>query len=179
MFTKALIRNTAIAVVVAAGVVGAVVFAVSRGDTEPAQASDKPSAEESAIPAPVVEWADAWNNGDPEQLGALYTDDATYTDHAFDASFTGAGGVVEWATITASSIENLNVELVSATTDGQEIEVQWIFSGSIAGAPESFSVDARTVHAIDGDLIAQTDDYYSLPDVLEQSGLPADIDLTS
>ena len=179
MSTSARIRNSVIAVTVAAtGVAGAVAFSASRDDAEPVQATSDVTVGEAEIPATVLDWADAWNSGEPELLGALYTDDAVYTDHAFDASFTGADGVAEWATITASSIEDLNVELIGATTDGDEVEVQWTFSGTIANAPEPFSVEARTVHTIEEDRIAQTDDFYSLPEVLEQSGLPADIDLT-
>ena len=138
------------------------------------RASERRCADERRIPRVVERWEAAWNSGDPHQLSRLFTADARYTDHAFGATFTGREGVRQWAEITARSVGDARIDVESATRRGRSVEIHWTFSGQLVGAPDAFSVPARTVLHLRGNRIASNDDYYELAEVLRQSGLPAD-----
>lgn len=128
------------------------------------------------IPDIAAEWAQAWNNADPQQLAALFTDDARYTDHAFGPTFTGRDGVANWAAITGEGVTGLTVTITSAFQDDDQVAVRWTFDGHVAGAPKPFSVPVATILQLRDDKIASCDDFYNLAAVLRQSGLPADTD---
>lgn len=130
------------------------------------------------LPRTAVRWASAWNSGEGQRLAALFTTDARYTDHAFGATFTGRDGVATWVSITNDSIDNAHVDVLSAFRAGNQVAIQWAFSGTLIGAPSPFSVPAVTILHLRKGKIASDDDYYNLADLLHQSGLSADTDLT-
>ncbi|GAB7048366.1 nuclear transport factor 2 family protein [Catenuloplanes indicus] len=125
-------------------------------------------------PRIVKDWLAAWNAGDGKRLGALFTKDGRYTDHAFGPVFVGPAGVEQWVANTYGGIDGVHGDLRWAERHGDEIVFGWTFSGHIKGAPKAFKVPAVTVLKIRGSKIASNDDYYSFADVAAQSGLPAD-----
>nr|WP_052479049.1 nuclear transport factor 2 family protein [Kibdelosporangium sp. MJ126-NF4]CEL21747.1 hypothetical protein [Kibdelosporangium sp. MJ126-NF4]CTQ92527.1 hypothetical protein [Kibdelosporangium sp. MJ126-NF4] len=135
------------------------------------------------VPRIVQQWANAWNKGDAAALGALFTQDGTYTDHAFQASFTGPAGVRQWVAITTDSIKPLKVTVASAFRSGDHVSVTWTFSGTFTDnspfepphnpAGRSFSVPATSVFTLRHDRIKSVADFYNLADLLRQVGLPA------
>jgi steroid delta-isomerase-like uncharacterized protein len=133
------------------------------------------------VPRVVRQWADAWNNGSPERMAALFTDDGTYEDHAFQVAFHGKDGVAQWVSITTGAIDETHVEVTRAFRGGDRIAVEWTFSGKntaggLAGLPptgKSFSVPAVSIFEMEGNEIRRVDDYYNLADLLRQVGLPS------
>jgi steroid delta-isomerase-like uncharacterized protein len=140
----------------------------------PAVAAAVDRTAEQRLPRIATEWADAWNSGDPRRLADLFAEDARYTDHAFDAVFTGRDGVAQWATITAQGVTDATVEIRTAFRKGRSVAISWTFTGRLAGAPAPFSVPAVTLLELRGGEIVTDEDFYDLSDVLRQSGLPAD-----
>ncbi|SER94069.1 nuclear transport factor 2 family protein [Actinokineospora terrae] len=135
------------------------------------------------FPRIVEQWADAWNRGDANALSALFTADGTYTDHAFQASFTGRAGVKQWVELTKRAITPLHATVHTAFRSGDQVAVTWTFSGTSTDqnpftppnnpAGRSFAVKATSVFTLHRDHIATADDYYNLADLLRQVGLPA------
>lgn len=121
-------------------------------------------------------WAEAWNGADPERLGALFTEDGTYTDQAVGVTMHGREQVSGWKARTDQFIADVHAAVGAAHRADGCIIVESIYSGQIKGAPAPFAVPMATVLdlGLDGALIAADRDYYSLNAVLAQSGLPAD-----
>lgn len=122
----------------------------------------------------VSRWESAWSNNQPDQMAALFTPDATYTDLAFGATWQGKAEIAEWVTKTHSVIEDTRAQVSSSFGTDAQIAVQWIFSGLMPGAATPFAVPAVTILELRGALIASDTDYYNLADLLKQSGLPAE-----
>lgn len=158
------------------------------GTPDASAARGVPAAEDKAravgqgsAPRVVRQWAAAWNTGSPEDMAALFTEDGTYEDHAFQAAFQGRDGAAQWISITNASIDDAHVEIHEAFRGGDRIAVQWTFSGKntaggLAGLPptgKSFSVLAVSIFEMEGNKIRRVDDYYNLADLLRQVGLPS------
>jgi hypothetical protein len=124
------------------------------------------------FPAVAVDWAAAWNSGDPQRLADLFVaDGARYTDHAFDVTSTGRAGVAAWLTETDQKIDKPAITINGAFTFGNQTVISWTFSGQVWGAPTPFSVPVVTFLGLRGHQIVIDDDYYSKAEVLRQSGL--------
>jgi hypothetical protein len=119
-------------------------------------------------------WAEAWNGTDPELLGALFTEEGTYTDQAVGVTMSGREQVSGWKARTDLFIADVHAAVGAAHRADGRITVESIYSGHIKGAPAPFAVPMATILDLDGALIAADRDYYSLNVVLAQSGLPAD-----
>lgn len=117
-------------------------------------------------------WAEAWNGTDPERLGALFTEDGTYTDQAVGVTLRGREQVGGWKARTDLLIADVHAAVGGAHRADGRVTVESIYSGHIRGAPTPFAVPMATILDLDGPLIAADRDYYSLDAVLAQSGLP-------
>ncbi|MGW9453403.1 nuclear transport factor 2 family protein [Streptomyces sp. NPDC055632] len=145
--------------------------AVLIGSTGTAQAA-QPSTDH--LPKSVRSWSAAWNGTDPTALGALFTTDGTYTDHAIGATMTGREQISGWKARTDAMIEDVHVTVQAAWRDGGHcITIQAVYAGHIKGAPKSFSVPLATLLDTNGHQITADQDFYNLAEVLAQSGLPA------
>ncbi|MFI5783463.1 nuclear transport factor 2 family protein [Nocardia sp. NPDC051570] len=164
------IRRSAVTAVAVAAVGLAGVSALTACGSDK---SDKPQAQ--GNPAIATDWEAAWNNSDPQRLAALFTtDDSRYTDHAFDRTYHGHDGMVEWASNTKKFIPGASIKVNDAFGGADKVAINWTFSGQLAGAPKPFSVPAVAVLQLRGNQIVSDDDYYNFADVVRQSGLPAD-----
>ena len=108
----------------------------------------------------------------PEALGALFTADGTYTDHAISVTMTGREQISGWKARTDSMIDDVHVT-ITAYRAGDHVTIEAVYAGT-SRAPRSRSPSrwppcSRPVARITSD-----QDYYSLSSVLAQSGLPAD-----
>ncbi|MEV8373442.1 nuclear transport factor 2 family protein [Kribbella sp. NPDC056861] len=161
--------KTAVAVSVATVGVGAVAV------TAPASAQ---------VPAAVVvashsksivgQWESAWTKNQPAKMAALFTRDAVYTDLAFGAEWHGQAEIGNWVTKTHAVIKNTKVTVHSSFSSGNQIAIEWTFSGVMPGATKPFAVPATTIIKLRGEKIVSNSDYYNLAALLKQSGLPAD-----
>ncbi|MFC6089675.1 ester cyclase [Saccharothrix lopnurensis] len=177
------------AVVLAAVLGGAVAGAAPAPAPAPAPASVPVSApgahhDHAHRSTPIAdEWAAAWNTNSPERMAALFTDTGSYTDHAFQATFTGKDGVAGWVANTHASIEDPRVEIVDAFRSGDRVAVRWEFSGTDIGSfaehlpptGKSFTVPVLTHFELKNGKIARCEDYYNLADLLRQVGLPSGV----
>lgn len=139
------------------------------------------AANQRPVPKVVEQWTAAWNDGSPEQMASLFTEDGVYEDHAFQVAFQGRDGVAQWVSITNSSLNDTHVEVTKAFRCGNRIAVQWTFSGTdsasgLGGQPptgKSFSVPAVSIFEMKGNKFQRVDDYYSLADLMGQLGHPS------
>ncbi|GAA0589990.1 SnoaL-like domain-containing protein [Kribbella sandramycini] len=133
-------------------------------------------------PRIVQQWANAWNTADPVAMSKLFARDGTYTDHAFQASFTGPAGARQWGEITRRAISPLKVTIHDTIVDGDRIAITWTFSGTFTThhpfapynpAGKSFAVPATTILTLHHHRLTSAADYYNLADLLRQLNLPA------
>ncbi|WP_328606626.1 nuclear transport factor 2 family protein [Amycolatopsis sp. NBC_00345] len=127
-------------------------------------------------PEIAAKWDAAWNNADPKAVSELFVKDgARYTDHAFQKTSNGTDGVTAWAARTHQYVHNAGLKVTNSFAGGDQVTLQWTFTGQMEGAPKPFSVPAVAVLKMQGDKIVSDDDYYSVADILKQSGLPANM----
>ncbi|MEU8976111.1 nuclear transport factor 2 family protein [Streptomyces monashensis] len=127
-----------------------------------------------SLPKVVTDWACAWNGTDPQELGNLFTANATYTDQGLGVTFTGRQQISGWKARTDSLIDNVHVTVNAAHRDGNHITIEAVYAGHIKGAPKPFAVPMATLLDLNGPQITSDQDYYAINRVLAQSGLPAD-----
>ncbi|MBP0460362.1 nuclear transport factor 2 family protein [Streptomyces montanisoli] len=154
--------TTLVCAVAASAALGATAFAAPHGGRHHRQGI-------------AAAWAAAWNGTEPEALGDLFTARATYTDQAIGVTLHGRKEIAGWKTRTNSLIENAHVTVHATHRAGQHLTIEAVYSGHLKGAPKPFAVPMATLLELHGHhLIASDQDYYSLNQVLAQSGLPAD-----
>ena len=120
------------------------------------------------------EWAAAWNSADQSRLAALFTTDGTYTDLAVGKSFEGHAAITGFKAGSDALIADLNLEILSAFGDDEQLAIESVYSGHFRGAPHAFAVRGTTTLRMRDELILTNTDNYSLTTVLTMSGLPAD-----
>ncbi|WP_020389256.1 nuclear transport factor 2 family protein [Kribbella catacumbae] len=135
------------------------------------------------MPRIVHQWADAWNTANPTAMSKLFDQRGVYTDHAFQASFTGPAGAKQWVELTKASISPVKITVHDTISAGDRIAVTWTFSGTFTervpftppykATGKSFSVPATSVFTVRRGRIQSVDDYYNLADILRQVDLPA------
>jgi limonene-1,2-epoxide hydrolase len=125
-------------------------------------------------PEVATAWQDAWNGTDPARLGALFTTDGSYIDHAIGTTMQGRDQVSAWKEGTNQLISDVRVSVSEAFRHGDRVAIQSVYAGHIDGAPTPFAVPMCTILDLSQDKISKNQDYYSLAAVVAQSGLPAD-----
>lgn len=136
-------------------------------------------AEARPVPPVVEAWAAAWNAADAEGMAALFTEDGTYEDLAFQVRFQGREGVAAWVGLTAEAIPDARIAIVDAFQAGDRVAVRWVLSGTpgaLGSTPltgESFEVPAVSILVMDGELIESATDVYNLAELLRDVGLPS------
>ncbi|GAA4238787.1 hypothetical protein GCM10022254_56150 [Actinomadura meridiana] len=115
-----------------------------------------------------------WNDDDPSALASLFTRDGVYQDLAFQQTWRGHRQIALWHSITHQGITGVRIKVTNAFRGGDHVAVQWTFSGTMRGAPASFTVPATTIMRLRHGRIVSDVDYYNRADLLKQSGLPAD-----
>lgn len=124
------------------------------------------------VPQLANAWVAAWQSSNPNDLAALFTKDAIYTDRGVDKVSHGRHGVATWQANTHKLIPDVSGKIRDAFRSGDRMLIETTYSGHIKGAPHPFAVPMATVLHLRGDRIATDTDYYNLADLLRQSGLP-------
>lgn len=126
------------------------------------------------LPEIAIAFAAAWNGTPAEALGALFTSDGTYTDHAINVTMTGQEQISGWKVRTDSMIDDVKATVIAAYRAGDRVTIESVYAGHIKGAPKPFAVPMASLLETRGLLVTSNQDFYSLSSVLAQSGLPAD-----
>ena len=123
------------------------------------------------------ELMEAWDSHDIDKILSFYADDAFYEDvpnvvNGWATPMRGHQQIRESLIATFDEMSDLRFELVSASSAGDTMVVEWIMTGShyreIKG---DFSIRAVSVIKLDGDKIAAVSDYYDAHLLLTQLGL--------
>src|SRR4051812_35193825 len=132
-----------------------------------------PAAEANAIPPVLTHWAKVWASGNADDLVALYTDDAVYTEVPTGVVSHGHEEIAAFISDTLAAYPGVQVIPRSGFRGGQKAVLQADFVGtSKTGA--KFSVPFVAIFELDGKLISQETDYFDLYGFMQQLGqLPA------
>ena len=126
-----------------------------------------PAAASAEIPALLVAWADAWSSHDPEQVVALYAEDAVYEEKPTGSIARGHDEIREFVAATHAAFPNVKVTPLS----GFQAEGWAVLEGDFAAESaegRAFSVPFIVVMELDGETIQRSADYFDLNAVLTQ-----------
>jgi ketosteroid isomerase-like protein len=121
-----------------------ITLSLLRGGTVPAQPLT-----ERALEAWLARYEQAWEQRDPAQAAALFTDDAPYHEMPFDAPKAGRVGIRDyWATVTA---DQRNIDFTSRViaVNGQTGVARWSASLSSAASGARIELDGVFVLRFD------------------------------
>ena len=77
----------------------------------------------------------AWVERDAEAAGRLFTEDATYREHPFQAAFVGRAAIRDyWSKVTASQAQ-VELRYGRSVVDGRRVAVEWWANLQANGAP--------------------------------------------
>jgi steroid delta-isomerase-like uncharacterized protein len=144
---------------------------MSLGTTAVVHAQDAtPAAAATAIPPVLTHWAKVWSSGKADELVALYTDDAVYTEVPTGIVAHGHDEIAAFINDTLAAYPGVQVIPRSGFRGGQKAVLEADFVGtSKTGA--KFSVPFVAIFELDGKLISQETDYFDLYGFMQQLGL--------
>jgi steroid delta-isomerase-like uncharacterized protein len=119
------------------------------------------------IPSLLLAWAEAWSSHDPEQVVALYAEDAVYEEKPTGSVAQGHDEIREFVAATHAGFPNVKVTALR----GFQAENFAVLEGDFAAeSPDgkAFSVPFIVVMELDGDTIQRSADYFDLNAVLTQ-----------
>ena len=79
-------------------------------------------------------WINAWNSHNPDNLIALCTEDAVLEDVPLRAVVRGLAEIRDFAVYTFTVIPDLHFDLVRSTVEDGHGTMEWVVSGTDAGA---------------------------------------------
>jgi ketosteroid isomerase-like protein len=104
---------------------------------------------ERALEAWLARYEQAWEQRDPAQAAALFTDDAPYHEMPFDAPKAGRAGIRDyWTTVTADQ-RNIDFESRVIAVNGQTGVARWSASLSSAASGARIELDGVFVLQFD------------------------------
>jgi steroid delta-isomerase-like uncharacterized protein len=121
-------------------------------------------------------WLEFWNGRDLGRAFDVFTRDIVFEDVTLGVVNRGAEQFLAFAQGIFNVLPDAKFVLVSASCDGHEGLIEWIFSGTDAnpglhGTGKKFSVRGVSVVEIEGRRIARDSDYWDLATLLRQIGL--------
>src|SRR5262245_23631319 len=120
-------------------------------------------------------WIDAWNSRNPDNVVALFTDDAVIEDVTLGAMSHGLMEIRDFAVGVFTTFPDLHFDLVDSTLKGGHGTIEWVFSGTdtggFGGTGKRFSVRGVTVMDVNGTRLSRDTDYWDLATVLREIGL--------
>jgi steroid delta-isomerase-like uncharacterized protein len=120
-----------------------------------------------AVPPLLVAWAEAWSSHDPEQVVALYVEDAVYEEVPTAVTASGHDGIRDFVAETHAAFPNIMV----TPRNGFQAEGWAVLEGEFAGESaegQPFTVPFIVVMELDGDKIRRSADYFDLNAILTQ-----------
>jgi ketosteroid isomerase-like protein len=104
----------------------------------------------SALEAWLARYQQAWQQRDPAQAAALFTDNAPYHEMPFDAPKAGRTGIRDyWATVTADQ-RNIDFKSHVIAVNGQTGIARWSASLTSAASGARIELDGVFVLQFDG-----------------------------
>jgi steroid delta-isomerase-like uncharacterized protein len=138
-----------------------------------------PAAE--ALPQIAIDFGNAWSSGDPEQLVAVYAEDAVFEEVVLDGAVThGRDELRAYAEAVYVAFPDFTATPVSGFADGNRAVLEWVLSGTYEGTfgtlppgtGQRVEVRVATVLELTDDgLIAHDREYWDLATLLDQLGL--------
>jgi steroid delta-isomerase-like uncharacterized protein len=120
-------------------------------------------------------WIDAWNSHNPDNVVALFTEDAVVEDVTLGAVSQGLAEIRDFAVSAFTAFPDIHFDLVDSTLKGGHGTIEWVFSGTDTGAfggtGKRFSVRGVTVMDVRGTKLTRQTDYWDLATVLREIGL--------
>jgi ketosteroid isomerase-like protein len=103
-----------------------------------------------SLTAWLARYEQAWEQRDPAQAAALFTDNAPYHEMPFDAPKAGRAGVREyWATVTADQ-RNVDFKSEVVAVNGQTGVARWSASLTSASSGARVELDGVFILKFDG-----------------------------
>jgi len=141
-----------------------------------------PAASPAALPSPLAEWAAAYNSGDPDQVLALYTDDALWEEVAIGLAAHGQDEIRAHLDRLYTAVPDFTVDVTNGFLAGDQAVVEWVISGTYSAdfpglppaAGQHFSLRGDSVFELTDGKIRRYTEYWDAYAFLVQLGaLPA------
>jgi len=120
-------------------------------------------------------WMDAWNSHNPDNVVALYTDDAVLEDVTLGAVNRGRAAIRDFAAATFAALPDAHFDLVRSTVKDGHGTIEWVVSGTDTGAfggtGKPYSVRGVSVIDVHGTRLTRDTIYWDLATVLREIGL--------
>jgi steroid delta-isomerase-like uncharacterized protein len=167
-------------------VVVILVAAVFAGSRTPVSRAQEATARAEALPEIAVDFSEAWSSGDPEQLVAIYAEEALFEEVVLGGAVTrGRDELRAFAGEVFAAFPNFTATPVSAFVSGNRVTVEWILTSSYTGqfgplppgTGQRVEVRVATVLELDDDgLIRRDSEYWDFATVLTQLGALPQVD---
>jgi steroid delta-isomerase-like uncharacterized protein len=79
-------------------------------------------------------WIDAWNSHNPDNVAALYTEDAVLEDVTLGAVSRGRAEIRDFAVSTFAALPDAHFDLVRSTVKDGHGTIEWVLRGTDTGA---------------------------------------------
>jgi uncharacterized protein (TIGR02246 family) len=108
----------------------------------------------------LARYEQAWEQRDPAQAAALFTDDAPYHEMPFDTPKAGRAGIRDyWATVTADQ-RNVDFKSQVVAVNGQTGVARWSASLTSAASGARVELDGVFVLKFDGGLCSELREWW-------------------
>ena len=151
------------------GVGGLTAVLATRNALDVGAQEASPAATAGSVPPLPAAWAEAWSSHDPEQVVALYLEDAVYEEMPTATTANGHDEIRDFVAATHAAFPNIMV----TPRNGFQAEGWAVLEGDFAGESaegQPFSVPFIVVMELEGEMIRRSADYFDLNSVLTQIG---------
>jgi steroid delta-isomerase-like uncharacterized protein len=159
------------------------VSTVYAGSMAPVSRAQEATAREEALPEIAVAFSEAWSSGDPEELVAIYAEDALFEEVVLGGEVThGRDELRAYAGAVYAAFPDFAATPVNAFASGNRVAVEWALTGTYSGqfgslplgSGQQVAVRVATVLELtDRGLIRRDREYWDFATVLTQLGVTA------
>ena len=108
----------------------------------------------------LARYEQAWEQRDPAQAAALFTENAPYHEMPFDAPKTGRARIRDyWATVTADQ-RNIAFKAQVVAVNGQTGVARWSVSLTLAASGARVELDGVFILKFDGNLCSELREWW-------------------
>jgi steroid delta-isomerase-like uncharacterized protein len=166
---------------VAASMIGLVVSILYVGSIAPVSRAQEATPQLEELPAISVTFSKAWSSGDPEQLAAIYAENALFEEVVLGGAVTHSRDELRvYAAAVYAAFPNFTATPVSAFVSDNRAVVEWNLTGTYSGQfgplppGTGQQVDVRVASVLvltDDGLIQRDSEYWDFATVLTQLGV--------
>ena len=156
------------------------VFTLYAGNLAPVSRAQEATGPAEALPEIAVAFSEAWSSGDPEQLVAIYAEDALFEEVVLDGAVTHSRDELRaYAGALYAAFSDFTATPVSGFVSGNRAVVEWVLTGAYTGqfgplppgTGQQVELRVATVLELDDDgLIRRDSEYWDSVTVLTQLG---------